>query len=58
MLVQSSGQPQVEIFPESETRFFAEGLDTVINFVKSQQGNAAQLVLQQGGREITALRTK
>ena len=58
LMIQSSGQPKVEIFPESETRFFAEGLDTVINFVKNPQGNAAQLVLQQGGREIPALRTK
>jgi hypothetical protein len=58
LMIQSSGQPKVEIFPESETRFFAEGLETVINFVKNPQGNAAQLVLQQGGREIPALRTK
>jgi len=58
LMIQGSGQAKVEILPESQTRFFAEGLDTVINFVRNPQGNAAQLVLQQSGREISAPRIK
>ena len=58
LVIQGPSQPKIEILPESETRFFEKGLDAVINFVKSPQGNATQLVLQQGGRDIPAPRTK
>jgi CubicO group peptidase (beta-lactamase class C family) len=56
LMIQRTGQPKIELFPESETRFFVKGLDAVINFVTGPQGNAARLVLQQGGREISASR--
>jgi D-alanyl-D-alanine-carboxypeptidase/D-alanyl-D-alanine-endopeptidase len=58
LMLQGPRQPKIEILPESETRFFAKGLDTTIYFVKGPQGNATQLVLQQGGRDIPAPRTK
>jgi CubicO group peptidase (beta-lactamase class C family) len=56
LMIQSPNQPKIEIFPESETRFFAKGLDAVISFIQSPQGKATQLVVQQGGREIPAPR--
>jgi len=56
LMIQGSGQPKIEIVPESETRFFAKGLDAAVNFVKGPQGKASQLVLQQGGRDIPAPR--
>ena len=58
LMIQGTGQPKIGILPESETRFFAKGLDAVINFVKSPQGNVTQLVLQEGGRDIPAPRIK
>jgi CubicO group peptidase (beta-lactamase class C family) len=54
--IQRSDQPKIEIFPESETRFFVKGSDAMITFVTGPQGNATRLVLQQGGRDIPAPR--
>jgi len=56
LMIHSTSPAKTELFPESETRFFAKDIDAVINFVKSTQGKATQLVLQQGGREISGLR--
>jgi len=55
--IQGSDQPTIEIFPESETRFFVKGSDAMITFVTGPQESATQLVLQQGGRDISAPRT-
>jgi len=57
LMIQSPSQPKIELLAESETRFFAKRLDAVVTFVKSPQGRADQLVLQQGGRDISAART-
>ncbi len=56
LMIHSTSPAKTELFPESETRFFAKDIDAVINFVKNTQGKATQLVLQQGGREISGLR--
>jgi CubicO group peptidase (beta-lactamase class C family) len=56
LMIHSTNPAKTELFPESETRFFAKDIDAVINFVKSTQGKTTQLVLQQGGREISGLR--
>jgi len=56
LTIQGSGQSEIEIVPESETRFFARGLGAVVNFVRGPQGHAIQLVLQQGGGDIPAAR--
>jgi D-alanyl-D-alanine carboxypeptidase len=56
LMIQSTSPAKTELFPESETRFFAKDVDAVINFVKGTQGKATQLVLQQGGREIPGSR--
>jgi CubicO group peptidase (beta-lactamase class C family) len=56
LMIQSTSAAKIELYPESETRFFAKDIDAVINFVKSTEGKATQLVLQQGGREISGLR--
>jgi D-alanyl-D-alanine carboxypeptidase len=54
LTIRGSGQSEIEIVPESETRFFAYGLGAVVNFVRGPQGHAIQLVLQQGGGDIPA----
>ncbi len=56
LMIRRSDQPKIEIFPESETRFFVKGFGLMITFVMGPQGSATRLVLQQGGREIPALR--
>jgi CubicO group peptidase (beta-lactamase class C family) len=56
LMIQRFGRPKIEIFPESETRFFFKGSDAMITFVTGPQGSATRLVLQQGGRDIPATR--
>jgi CubicO group peptidase (beta-lactamase class C family) len=50
-LAQPTGQAKVEIFPESETKFFLRVTDAQITFQKSPDGKVTGLVLNQNGRE-------
>jgi len=52
--VQVEGQRQVEILPESETRFFGRLLEVEINFSLDAEGRANALTLIQGRKEIQA----
>lgn len=49
---QVSGQPQAEIFPESQTSFFLKVAPAEISFVLDPQGAVGGAVLHQGGREL------
>ena len=52
LLAQATGQPQVELFPESETKFFLRVVDAQITFVRNEQGQVTGLILHQGGRDM------
>jgi hypothetical protein len=45
-------QPDVSIFPESDTEFFATAVDAQLSFDIDQKANVTGLVLYQHGREI------
>jgi CubicO group peptidase (beta-lactamase class C family) len=47
--LQATSQPRVEIFPESETKFFLKAVDAQITFVKDATGKVTQLILHQNG---------
>lgn len=47
--VQATGQPKVQIFPESQTKFFLRVVDAQVTFVKDVTGRVTHLVLHQGG---------
>jgi len=49
-----SGQPAVEIYPESETRFFYKIVDAQIDFHADEEGLITGLTLHQAGRDIKA----
>jgi hypothetical protein len=51
---QLTGQGPVEVFPESETKFFATLVAAQISFVIDPQGNVNALVLHQNGLEQRA----
>jgi hypothetical protein len=53
LLAQLTGQPYVEIFPESETNFFYKVVDAQITFHVAA-GRATELVLHQNGIDQTA----
>ncbi len=55
-MTQATGQDKVEIFPESESRFFLKVVDAQIDFEKDAAGKVTGLVLHQGGRDMKAKR--
>ena len=57
LMTQATGQGQVEIFPESETRFFPKVIEAKITFVKDESGKVTHLILQQNG-EHKAMKIK
>ena len=56
LMTQATGQPQAEIRPLSETRFFAVGPDAELSFGKNEKGEVDKLILHQGGRDQPAKR--
>lgn len=53
LFTQLTGQPAVEVFPESTTEFFLKVVDAQISFVLDETGLATALVLHQNGANIT-----
>ena len=54
--VQATGQPKLEIFPESERDYFLKAVDAQITFETDAQGKATGLVLHQNGMNQSAKR--
>jgi D-alanyl-D-alanine-carboxypeptidase/D-alanyl-D-alanine-endopeptidase len=54
--VQATGQPKLEIFPESEHDYFLKVVDAQITFETDSQGRATGLVLHQNGMNQPAKR--
>jgi CubicO group peptidase (beta-lactamase class C family) len=52
LFTQPTGQSKLELFPESETRFFLKEVDAQIDFEKAPDGAVTGLVLHQGGRDL------
>lgn len=50
-LTRLTGQGPVQVYPESETKFFATVVAAQVSFVTNSQGEATELILHQGGRE-------
>lgn len=55
-LTQLTGQPQFEVFPESETKFFLKVVDATVTFAKDKSGKVTHVTINQGGHEIKAQR--
>jgi hypothetical protein len=53
-----TGQGAVQIYPESETKFFYKGVKAQIDFVADSSGNISSLVLHQNGADHTAPRVE
>jgi CubicO group peptidase (beta-lactamase class C family) len=51
-----SGQRQLEIFPESEYRYFYKAVDAVLSFDKDAAGNIEAVTLDQDGSKLRAQR--
>jgi CubicO group peptidase (beta-lactamase class C family) len=49
LMSQPTGQGKLELFPESETKYFLKMVDAQVTFVKDEQGQVTHLILHQGG---------
>jgi CubicO group peptidase (beta-lactamase class C family) len=58
LMMQATGQPKVELFAESETKFFLRAVDAQVSFEVDEQGRATGLILHQAGRDQRARRVK
>jgi uncharacterized protein YneR len=58
LMTQATGQSKVQVYPESETRFFLKVTDAQIEFVKDESGAVASLKLYQAGRILPARKIK
>ncbi len=56
LFTQATGQPKVEIFPESEREYFLKVVDAQITFETDSQGRATQVILHQGGQDVPGKR--
>jgi CubicO group peptidase (beta-lactamase class C family) len=57
LMTQATGQGEIEIFPESETKFFPKVMEANLTFVKDESGKVTHLILQQNG-EHKAMKIK
>jgi serine-type D-Ala-D-Ala carboxypeptidase/endopeptidase len=56
LMTQATGQGKVQVFPETETKFFLKVTDAQIEFFKDSKGAVTYLVLHQGPAEIKAMK--
>ena len=57
LMVQLTGQPQFQVYAESETKFFYKVVEAQLTFVKDDDGHVTSLILHQGGMNQTAKKT-
>jgi ketosteroid isomerase-like protein len=58
LMTQATGQPKVELLPESEIGFFIKDISAVFVFMRDEKGEVNQLITIQDGRIIAAKRIK
>jgi CubicO group peptidase (beta-lactamase class C family) len=58
IFVQATKQEKLEIFAETETKFFLKVVDAQVEFVTDATGKASKLILTQNGRSTEAKRIK
>jgi CubicO group peptidase (beta-lactamase class C family) len=58
IFTQATGQAKIEIYPETETKFFLKVVDAQIDFVSDSTGNVSQLILHQAGRNMPGRKVK
>jgi len=56
IFTQATGQSKVEIYPESETKFFLKVVDATLDFVADESGIFNKVILHQGGKDLEGKR--
>ncbi len=58
LMTQQTGQPKIELFPESETQFFPKVVNAKVTFIKDESGQVTHLNVHMNGRDIKAKKIK
>jgi len=58
LMAQVIGQPKLELFPESPSKFFVKEVSLQLEFVVDGSGKATSLVLYQAGQRVSARKIK
>lgn len=58
LMSQSTGQPKMELLPESEIEFFIKGFTAQFVFVRDGIGRVTKLIINQEGQRVTAKKLK
>jgi hypothetical protein len=58
LMSQTTGQPKLELLPESEIEFFMKGFTAQFVFVRDETGRVAKLIINQEGQRVTARKLK
>jgi hypothetical protein len=58
LMSQTTGQPKMELLPESEIEFFIKGFSTQFVFVRDDTGRVAKLIINQEGQRVTGRKLK
>jgi hypothetical protein len=57
-IVEATGQNKVEIFAESETKFFLKVVDAQLEFVKDETGKVGKVIFYQCGQKMEGTKIK
>ncbi len=58
LMSQTTGQPKMELLPESEIEFFIKGFSAQFVFVRDESGRVTKLIINQEGQRVTARKLK
>ena len=58
LMTQATGQPAVELYPESTDNFFLKVVDAKVTFTRDDKGQVTGLVIHQGGQDIPGKKVK
>ncbi len=58
LMSQTTGQPKMELLPESEIEFFLKGFNAQFVFIRDETGLVTKLIINQEGQRVTAPKLK
>jgi len=58
LFIQATGQPKIPLFASAKDEFFCKVVDAQVSFTRDADGQVVALVLNQGGRDMPAKKTK
>jgi len=58
LMTQATGQPAIELFPQSEDKFYLKVVSATVTFTRDDKGAVSGLIIRQSGRDMPAKKVK